>query len=88
MKNQQAIRLGTPARNYETIVKQACNKVNGFSELCQEMERFINISGKSKSTFINYRRQLAHLALHYEGFPLDLDSEQVIDSWHSISSLL
>lgn len=84
MKKQQATGLRTAAKDYVTIVQQACNKVNGFSELCQEMERSINISGKSKSTFTNYCRQLAHLALHYERFPLDLDSEQVMDYLHLV----
>ncbi len=50
------------------------------------MERSLSISGKSKSTLVNYGRQLAHLALHYDCFPLDLDSEQVMDYLHLVKS--
>lgn len=86
MKKQQATGLRLSAKDYVTIVQQACNKVKGFSELCKEMERSISINGKSKSTFINYSRQLAHLALHYEYFPLDLDADQVMDYLHLVKS--
>ncbi len=71
---------------YVTIVKQACNKVRGFEQLYKEMERAISITGKSKSTLTNYARQLAHLALHYNCFPLDLDAEQVMDYLHLVKS--
>ena len=47
------------------------DKVTGFQQLYKEMERSISVTGKSKSTFTNYCRQLAHLALHYNCFPLD-----------------
>lgn len=73
-------------KNYVTIVQQACNKVTGFSELYKEMERAISITGKSKSTLTNYSRQLAHLALHYNCFPLDLDADQVMDYLFMVKS--
>jgi len=73
-------------KDYVTIVKQACDKVTGFEQLYKEMERAISITGKSKSTLTNYSRQLAHLALHYGCFPLELDSEQVMDYLHLVKS--
>ncbi len=73
-------------KNYVTIVKQACNKVTGFEQLYKEMERAICITGKSKSTLTNYARQLAHLALHYNCFPLELDAEQVMDYMYLVKS--
>lgn len=84
MQNKQATGLRTAANNYVTIVQQACNKVTGFSELYKEMERAISITGKSHSTLTNYSRQLAHLALHYDCLPLDLDAEQVMDYLHLV----
>ncbi len=72
--------------DYVTIVKQACNKVTGFEGLYKEMERAISITGKSKSTLTNYSRQLAHLALHYNCFPLELDAEQVMDYLYLVKS--
>lgn len=83
---QTTVRPVTMAADYVTIVKQACNKVSGFEQLYKEMERSISITGKSKSTLINYCRQLAHLALHYNSFPLELDSEQVMDYLHVVKS--
>jgi len=73
-------------KDYVTIVKQACDKVTGFEQLYKEMERAISITGKSKSTLTNYSRQLAHLALHYNCFPLELDAEQVMDYLYLIKS--
>lgn len=67
------------AKDYVTIVQQACDKVTGFEQLYKEMERAICITGKSKSTLTNYSRHLGHLALHYNCFPLELDAEQVMD---------
>ena len=78
--------MRTAATDYVTIVQQACDKVTGFLLLYKEMERAISISGKSKSTLTNYSRQLAHLALHYNCFPLELDAEQVMDYLHLVKS--
>lgn len=86
MQTKQTTGLRTAANDYVTIVQQACNKVTGFLGLYKEMERSISISGKSKSTLTNYSRQLAHLGLHYNCFPLDLDAEQVMDYLHLIKS--
>ncbi len=78
--------LRTAATNYETLVQQAINKVSGFGQLYKELQRAINVSGKSKSTLTNYSRQLAHLALHYNQLPTELDSEQVLDYLHLVKS--
>jgi integrase/recombinase XerD len=61
------------------ITKQACNKIPGFAELYQKIERFINVNARSKSTFTNYCRHLAHLALYFNQLPINLNTEQVLD---------
>jgi integrase/recombinase XerD len=86
MQTKQTTGLPTAANDYVTIVQQACNKVTGFLQLYKEMERCVTITGKSRSTLTNYSRQLAHLALHYNCFPLDLDAEQVMDYLYLIKS--
>jgi site-specific recombinase XerD len=86
MQTKQTTGLRRLDKDYVTIVKQASDKVTGFLELYKEMERSICITGKSKSTLTNYSRQLAHLALHYQQFPLGLDAEQVMDYLHQVKS--
>jgi site-specific recombinase XerD len=86
MQNTTATGLRTAANDYVTIVQQACNKVMGFTKLYEDLERSINVSGKSKSTLTNYGRQLAHLALHYNQLPTELDSEQVLDYLHLVKA--
>lgn len=86
MQTKQSTGLHTAAKDYVTIVSQASAKVKGFKQLYKEMERAINVSGKSKSTLTNYGRQLAHLALHYNTLPTELDSEQVLDYLHLVKS--
>ena len=76
----------TAATDYVTLLQQTINKVTGFEELYKEMDRSINVSGKCKSTLTNYSRQLAHLALHYQQLPTELDQEQVLDYLHLIKS--
>ncbi|MGI8584700.1 MAG: tyrosine-type recombinase/integrase [Chitinophagaceae bacterium] len=78
--------LRTAATDYVTLVQQAVDKVTGFDQLYKELERAINVSGKSRSTLTNYSRQLAHLALHYNQLPTELDSEQVLDYLHLIKA--
>jgi len=70
---------GKRSADYITILQQACSNVAGFDQLYKDLERSISISGKSQSTLTNYSRQLAHLALHYQTLPTDLDAEQVMD---------
>ncbi len=83
---KQPTGLRTAAADYVTLVQQAINKVSGFSQLYKELERSINVSGKSVSTLTNYSRQLAHLALHYQQLPTELDNEQVLDYLHFVKS--
>jgi integrase/recombinase XerD len=78
--------LRTAAPDYETLVQQAINKVRGFDQLYKELQRAINVTGKSKSTLTNYSRHLAHLALHYQILPTELDNEQVLDYLHLIKA--
>ena len=81
---KQPTGLRTAASDYKTLVQQAINKVTGFSQLYKELERAINVSGKSKSTLTNYSRHLAHLALHYQVLPTELVNEQVLDYLHVV----
>lgn len=78
--------LRTAAADYETLVQQATNKVTGFGQLYKELERAINVTGKSTSTLTNYSRHLAHLALHYDMLPTELDNEQVLDYLHLVKA--
>lgn len=84
MQDKQNTGLPTKARGYITICQQACNKVHGFKELYQQFDRFTNISGKSRSMFTNYSRQLAHIALYYNQLPTELDAEQVMEYLHRV----
>lgn len=79
MQKQQTTVLREAAKDVPTIVAQACSKVSRFLELIQEMEKSITVEGKSWSTYDNYSRHLAHLALYYDQFPLDLSGIQVTD---------
>ena len=83
---KQPTGLRTAAGDYQTLVQQAISKVSGFDALYKELERAISISGKSKSTLTNYARHLAHLALHYQQLPTELDSDQVMDYLHLVKS--
>jgi site-specific recombinase XerD len=78
--------LRTAAPDYETLVQQANSKIKGFEQLYKELERSVNISGKSDSTLTNYARHLAHLALHYNTLPTELDNEQVLDYLHLVKA--
>jgi site-specific recombinase XerD len=78
--------LRTAASDYVTLVQQAINKVTGFDQLYKELERAICVTDKSTSTLANYSRHLAHLALHYQQLPTELDSEQVLDYLHLVKA--
>jgi integrase/recombinase XerD len=86
MQNTQTTSQRKRATDYVTIVEQACAKVTGFAKLYSDLERSINVSGKSKSTLTNYGRQLAHLALHFNQLPTELDNEQVMDYLHFVKA--
>ena len=50
MQNKETASRITRADDYVTIVQQACDKVSGFDKLYADLERHINVGGKSKST--------------------------------------
>ena len=60
-------------------MNRACCEITGFSELLQRFERNISILGRSKSTFSNYARHVAAMALHFGCLPTELEPEQVKD---------
>ena len=62
-----------------TIVEKAVATVPQFKKLHATLARDFNISGKAKSTYNNYIRCLAYLALNYQTSPEQLDTEQVKD---------
>lgn len=47
MKKQQTTGLRETAKEIPTIVETACDKINGFYELLQELKRSLTINGKS-----------------------------------------
>jgi hypothetical protein len=81
---KQPTGLRTAASNDVTLVQQAINIVTGFDQLYKELDRAINVTVKTRSIFTNYSRHLAHLALHYNQLPTELDQEQVLDYLHLI----
>jgi integrase/recombinase XerD len=60
-----------------TLVQCASAKVAGFKNLHKRLEKKIIVGGKSKSTLDNYMRCIAHVALHFNCLPSDLDIEQI-----------
>lgn len=62
-----------------TLVQCADTKVKGFKAQHKRLEKKIIISGKSMSTLTNYMRCIAHIALHYNCLPTELDAEQIED---------
>jgi integrase/recombinase XerD len=60
-----------------TLAQRACAKVAGFKTLHKRLEKKIIVSGKSLSTLNNYMRCIAHVALHFNCLPSDLDIEQI-----------
>jgi integrase/recombinase XerD len=59
------------------VVTRACNKIPGFKQLYNRLEKKIVVSGKSNSTLNNYGRHMAHVALHFNCIPTQLDKEQI-----------
>ena len=60
-----------------TLVQRACAKVKGFEKLHKQLEKKIIVGGKSLSTLNNYMRCIAHVALHFNSLPSQLDIEQI-----------
>jgi len=62
-----------------TLVQRASAKVAGFQKAYKRLEKKIIVSGKSISTFNNYMRCIAHISLHFNTLPTQLDQEQIED---------
>jgi hypothetical protein len=60
-----------------TLVPRACAKIIGFKKLHKQLEKKIIVSGKSLSTLNNYMRCIAHVVLHFNTLPGELDIEQI-----------
>ena len=58
-----------------------------FGELCKKIDQNFSINGKAKSTLRNYKRCLAHLALHYKTNPINLGEEAINDYLFHCKSL-
>ncbi|WP_228122875.1 phage integrase N-terminal SAM-like domain-containing protein [Oceanihabitans sp. IOP_32] len=54
--------------------------------LYHKLKRSVELAGKSQSTLTNYARCLAHIALHFNCSPLELDEEQILDYLHVLKS--
>lgn len=77
----------TRLKKTQTLVQEACSSVNGFANLYGKLQQKTAISGKSESTLKNYARCLAHLALHYDCSPEQLDFEQVEEYLHHLKKI-
>ena len=65
-----------------TLISQARSKVNGFACQMDKFEKKLSVLGRSRSTFLNYSRHLAKMALHYDCLPTTLDEDQITDYLH------
>jgi len=62
-----------------TLIEGACQAVEPFNTSYRLLQRHYELNGKSQSTIINYGRCLAHMVLHFDCCPSELDTEQVLD---------
>lgn len=62
-----------------TFHEQACKSVPGFEELSYKFKKRISITGRAKSTAVNYIRHLAIISLHYKRLPTSLSSDDIHD---------
>lgn len=60
-------------------MNQAKRGVLGFEELIYRFERTVSVLGRSKTTFENYSRHVAAVAIYYGKIPTELDQEQIHD---------
>lgn len=65
-----------------TIMFRAKEEVEGFEALMSRFEKKLSVLGRSSSTFKNYSRHLAKMALHFGCMPTQLDEDQVLDYLH------
>ena len=64
------------------MIAQARAKITGFSELINKFEKKLSVLGRSTSTFKNYARHIAKMALHFDCLPTKLEEDQVTDYLH------
>lgn len=69
--------MNTMKKQGATLVQRACAKVAGFQKAYKRLEKKIIVSGKSLSTLNNYMRCIAHISLHFNCLPTQLDLEQI-----------
>jgi integrase/recombinase XerD len=67
-----------------TLMYRAKAEVEGFESLIDRFEKKLSILGRSESTFKNYSRHLAKMALHFGCVPIELDEDQVLDYLHHL----
>jgi integrase/recombinase XerD len=60
-------------------MNQAKREVVGFEELMYRFERTVSVLGRSKTTFENYSRHVAAVAIYFGKIPTELDQEQIHD---------
>jgi hypothetical protein len=60
-------------------MNQAKREVLGFEELIYRFERTVSVLGRSKTTFENYSRHVAAVAIYYGKIPTELGQEQIHD---------
>jgi integrase/recombinase XerD len=61
----------------KTIKDEACDKVDGFYEICEAFTRKFTVAGKSESFVDNYLLQISKLVLFYERSPLELSIDEL-----------
>ena len=61
----------------KTIREEACDKVEGFREICHAFTRKFTVAGKSESFVENYLLQISKLTMFYERSPLDLGMDEL-----------
>lgn len=69
-----------------TLIAQARAQVKGFTELIDKFEKKLSVLGRSNSTFKNYARHIAKMALHFDCLPTELQEDQVTDYLHLLKN--
>lgn len=60
-----------------TIVEQAKHQVRGFTNLYQELDDKIRLSGQSESTLKSYGRKMAQISLHFGKLPQHVSEKEM-----------
>lgn len=67
------------------LIETACERVPGFLELYQKMERKTTLSDHSPSLLRGYASQLARIALYFETVPTEIPIDHIEDYLYQIS---